>query len=577
MTNPFRAGAVTIALGLLSDPVAAQGPATPDLVGLWEAARTFGPAVQGTLLLVERDGRLSADIAGFAVPVGIRGGEYTFELPDHHGAFRGHRRGNEIRGFWVQPLTFNSGTKFATPLTLKRAGAAWRAEVKALEDRFSYYLPVTRAPDGTFATYLRNPERNDGVFTPVQSIVLDGDKVKLLGKEQRVVNEGRWAGSVLTFAFPNRGGNFDFRKVDAAVSSPFYPRGRPPATYHYTKPLQRDDGWPTASLEDVGISRPAIEAFIQKLIDTPMESVSSSQIHSVLIARHGKLVLEEYFHGHHRDQPHETRSASKSLVSVVVGAAMQAGIKVGPDTPVYQTMLGTPPADLEPSKRAMTLEHLLEMRGGHFCDDNNPNAPGAEDTMQDQDKERDWFRFILALPMDRTPGEKTIYCSIDAHLAGGVVAKAANEPYADLFDRLVARPLSFGRYHLFLSPTGETYNGGGHRILPRDFLKVAQLMVNDGLWDGRRILSKEWARQSTAALHDLSPRQQYGYLWNSVAYPYRDRKVHAFFAGGNGGQIFMGIPDLGLAIAFTGGNYADAALFIPQRRFVPEHILPAVQ
>jgi CubicO group peptidase (beta-lactamase class C family) len=158
-----------------------------------------------------------------------------------------------------------------------------------------------------------------------------------------------------------------------------------------------------------------------------------------------------------------------------------------------------------------------------------------------------------------------------------VLAKAAGEPWAELFDRLVARPLQFGRYHLFLAPTGEAYTGGGARLLARDFLKVAQLMMDGGVWHGERILSKEWAQRSTAALHDLTPRQQYGYLWNSVAYPYRGKTVRAFFAAGNGGQIFMGIPDLDLAIAFTGGNYADAALFIPQRVLVPEQILPAIK
>jgi CubicO group peptidase (beta-lactamase class C family) len=102
-------------------------------------------------------------------------------------------------------------------------------------------------------------------------------------------------------------------------------------------------------------------------------------------------------------------------------------------------------------------------------------------------------------------------------------------------------------------------------------------MVNQGRWDGRQIISRGWARRSGAALRNLTKSQQYGWLWNSVEYPYKGRKVRAFFAGGNGGQIFMGIPDLDLVIGFTGGNYSDPALFIPQRVFVPERILPAVQ
>jgi CubicO group peptidase (beta-lactamase class C family) len=107
-------------------------------------------------------------------------------------------------------------------------------------------------------------------------------------------------------------------------------------------------------------------------------------------------------------------------------------------------------------------------------------------------------------------------------------------------------------------------------------MKLAQLMVNDGRWAGKQILTPDWARKSRAPLRDLAPIQQYGFLWNSVEYSYQGRKVRAFFAGGNGGQIFMGIPELDLVIAFTGGSYNQASLLIPQRVYVPQHILPAV-
>ena len=108
--------------------------------------------------------------------------------------------------------------------------------------------------------------------------------------------------------------------------------------------------------------------------------------------------------------------------------------------------------------------------------------------------------------------------------------------------------------------------------------KWPQLMNNDGDWEGRRIFSQEWARKSGAALRVLSPKtgQTYGYLWNSIAYDYKGRKLHAYLRRRQWRADCMGIPELDLAIVFTGGNYADPVLFRSQRVFVPEYILPAV-
>jgi CubicO group peptidase (beta-lactamase class C family) len=245
------------------------------------------------------------------------------------------------------------------------------------------------------------------------------------------------------------------------------------------------------------------------------------------------------------------------------------------DTPVYQTMLGSVPSGLDPRKKAMTLEHLLSMTAGFDCDDSG-ERPGDEDVYQQQTEEPDWYRYMLNVPMAWNSGDRIVYCSGKPNLAGGMLEKIAGEPLPELFYRLVAKPLRMGRYHLFLQPTGEAYGGGGHHFTTRDFMKLTQLFLNDGKWDGRQIVGSEWARKSGAALRNLSPRQTYGYLWNSVAYDYRGRKLHAFFPGGNGGQVYIGIPELDLLIAFTGGNYADPVLFRAQREFVPQDILPAV-
>jgi CubicO group peptidase (beta-lactamase class C family) len=566
---------------VIAAAASAQTARTTDLEGLWVAHARYGPDVRGSLTILKRGDTLVADIAGFSVPVKQQGRKLSFDLPDGKGSFRGEKVGSQIDGQWIQLGTIEAGARYATPLVLRADGdERWAGTVAPREDHMTYYLPVTRGTDGRYSTYLRNPERNQGGFLAVSRIEQDGDTVRLLGTrrgpEESVIATGRRDPESGTFSIPLPRGTFDFTR-DTDGSSPFYARGNPPERYRYFPPLQLDDGWPVSTLEQEGIDRTTIEKFVQKLIDMRQESVSTSQVHSVLIARHGKLVLEEYFHGFDRDTPHDTRSASKSWTNVLIGAAMQAGVPIRLDSPVYETMQGPAPKDLDPRKKAMTLEHLISMTAGFDCDDSG-ERPGDEDLMQEQTEEPDWYRYSLNVPMAWDSGEKIVYCSMKPNLAAGMLEKIAGEPLPELFYRLVAKPMHMGKYHLFLQPTGQAYGGGGHHFTTRDFMKLTQLFLNDGQWEGRQIVSREWARTSGAALRVLSPRsgQTYGYLWNSFEYPYRGRKLHAYFPGGNGGQVYIGIPDLDLLIAFTGGNYADPVLFRAQREFVPQDILPAV-
>jgi CubicO group peptidase (beta-lactamase class C family) len=484
------------------------------LQGLWGARLWFGPDIRGRLVLRQTEQGWRADISGVSVPVRFEQELVSFELPDDKGKFRGRRNGQEIVGQWIQPITQFNGSRLATPVTLTPDGASlWRGIVTPMEDVFTWYLPVTPNPDGTMAAYLRNPERNQGRFLPVSRIELQEQTIRLIGRRNKeapesVVLQGSYARDD-EISLELRGGTFHFTRVKDVASNPFYPRGNPRQRYRYSAPIPLKDGWPVATVEEVGISRDQIEKFIQMVIDLPMDSIGSSQLHSVLIARHGKLVVEEYFHGYHRDMPHDTRSAAKSWTATLIGAAMQAGIPVALDTPVYQTMLGSLPHDLDPRKRAMKLEHLISMTAGYDCDDNDSSAPLNEDAMQEQTDEPDWYRYTLNVPMVAEPGEKLVYCSAVANLAGGVLKKVAGEPLPELFHRLIAKPLQMGTYHLLLTPTGEAYGGGGHQFLPRDFMKLAQLMVNGGKWGGKQILSKEWTEKSGAPLRNLTATQQY--------------------------------------------------------------------
>lgn len=580
-TSAARIAAILLVLSCIA------AASANELAGLWKAKKRFGPDARGTLIVQRSGGTFSADMTGRVVPVHAVGGELTISFPDGAGTFRGKLdAGNGISGFWLRPGTPVNGAGrsavSASPVVLKADGPnRWRGNVDALEDSFTFYFLVQPQPDGSLRAVLRNPEFDLGTQQGVERLTRDGNALALMGKrrgkEQEVARGTYDAGSdAITLVFPSRGGSYDFaREPD---SSAFYPRGKQPGRYAYRPPLPLDDGWPVSTLDAADIDRAAMEKHVQSILDAPMESQDAPQSHGLLIARHGKLVLEEYFHEYDRETLHTTRSASKSVTSLIVGAAMQAGVPLALSSPVYQVMNGgTFPPDLDPRKRAMTLEHLLTMSSGFFCDDTNDDAPGNEETMWDQSAEPDFYRYTLNVPMATTPGENAVYCSASPNLALGMAGRAAHEDPMSLFDRLIGRPMKIRRYAWGLDPAGHPYGGGSMNLLLRDFMKIGQLMLDRGTWQGRRIVSAEFAARAAAPLYHLR-NIYYGYLWWGENYPYKNRTVYAFSARGAGGQTVTVIPELDLVVATFAGNFSSRkGMFAASTDPIPRIILPSVR
>lgn len=582
------AGALAAAM-FFAPVVSPQANSAKELVGLWEAKRIFGPEVRGTLFIRQTGQDWQAEIAGRFAPVTVAGNSLSFVLPDGKGKFRGQFDARRLRitGHWTQPQGIEI-SPLASPVILTKHGREWRGSVTPLTDALTFYLMIKEREDGSVGAFLRNPERNLGwVRYRVDHVERDGRSVKLFAAnkpEQKgaLITEGTYdpENGLLSIFFP-RGGTYDFTRVPNDRLTDFYPRGRQSAAYRYAPPPQLNDGWPTATVEEVGMSREAIEKFIQTVINTPMDSVGAREDHGILIARHGKLVLEEYFHGEHREKAHDTRSASKSVASDMIGAGILAGIPVRTSDLVYQVMNGgTFPSNLDSRKKALTLEHLLTMSSGFDCDDwDTPErSPGYEDNFWDQTVEPDYYKWTMALNIVHQPGTKAFYCSAGSNLVGGVLARAARQSAQELFHRLLAEPLGIKNYYLIVSPAGDFSLTGGARFPPRDFMKLGQVHLNGGTWNGRRIFTQEWSRRATAtSVREMGTRKvQYGYLWWINDYPYQGRTVRGYFASGNGGQIVLAIPEVDLVIAFYGANYNDRSALIPQNVYVPQYILPAI-
>lgn len=558
------------------------------LAGVWGAEQSLGPLVRGALTIDGRGAQWRASIAGFDVPVQRAGRGVTVVLPDGLGEFRGRLDGaNAVEGDWVQPRGTINGTAYATPVHLTRQSSfVWSGEVTPLEDRISFYVSIQKRPDGSLGAVIINPEYN---FFRRRSydVVLRGPALVFRNPhrpDDHFLGSYDAAGGHLWLPLIDSRPAVLLSRRDRNDAPGFYARSPAGSGYNYQKPIDRHDGWPTASLAEAGMAEAPIAALIRKIL-TASPTDNPVDIDSLLIARYGKLVLEEYFHGYDAQRPHDMRSASKTFAPVLVGIARQLGTQLAPSTLIYPLFPETKRGlNRDTRKDHLTLKDLMTMTSGFACDDNSNTSPGNEDNMQGQNHEPDWYEYTLNLPMAADPGGvHAVYCSADLNLVGGVVSRATHAWLPSFFDEHLARPLQFGTYHINLMPTGEAYMGGGLQLRPRDELKLGELYLSGGMWNGHRIVSRDWVQQSTTEYSTFSPQtdydapHEYGFGWHINHLHAGDRVLRVYSAGGNGGQIVMVIPELNMVVGINGSSYGEFPKWYRWGlELVPQYVIPAV-
>ncbi|WP_338863981.1 serine hydrolase [Myxococcus stipitatus] len=563
---------------------AAASPESPAerLVGVWGSERLLGPEVRGELTLVRGTDTWRARIAGYDVQARVEGKKVSIILPGGQGELRGTlaEDGQRITGHWLQPRVLMSGMTFATPVVLRvLQPGVWRGEVSPLEDRFSLYLVVEKQPDGSVGAFIRNPERNFGNRVMFRVSLQDG-AVRLTptsGSAQPLEGTFDAEAHRLALRYPPFGLTFDFTRRERTQAVGLHPRSPASGPYVYQAPIAEDDGWPTASLTDVGMDVQPIRKLVQSIIDQTPGAQPAPAIQGLLIARHGKLVVEEYFHGFDKERPHDLRSAAKTYASVLVGIALDQGAPFTVDTPVVTLFpeYAGKISNLDARKKKLTVAHLMSMSTGLACDDDDPESPGNEDRLEDSVP--DWYKYTLDLPMVREPGSQAVYCSANINLLGGVLRNTTRSWLPEFFEKHLATPLQMRKYHLDLMPSGEMYLGGGIYMRPRDALKLGQLYLSGGSWNGRRVVSQRWVERSTARHAAMNPKQTYGYTWWRHELRVGDRVYSQYEASGNGGQLIMVVPELDLVTMFTAGNYNHVALWRKFREeLLPQFILSAV-
>lgn len=191
-------------------------------------------------------------------------------------------------------------------------------------------------------------------------------------------------------------------------------------------------------------------------------------------------------------------------------------------------------------------------------------------------RSRDWVAYFLALDRVYAPGDTARYCTGGVVALGEAIARATGEDFAAFAERELFGPLGIRNYRWARFDRDRKVDAGGHLLLtPQAMVKLGMLVLQDGQWNGRRIVPATWVEQSTRE-HVRIDGNPYGYLWWRYTVPYGEKAVEVVAARGNGGQVIFVVPEYDLVSVFTAGYYnSDRARSVFELFF--HAVLPSVE
>lgn len=357
----------------------------------------------------------------------------------------------------------------------------------------------------------------------------------------------------------------------------------PPVAPEVTWPT---NGWTMSTPEAEGLDPAALAA-----LDREFAAGTHGQVTGMLVVRHGKVVIDRTYahdfdrlfsgrdpvrgpynyydpdwHPYYRRGPlHTMQSASKSVTSALVGIAIGRGELPAVSTKILPLLSSFRPATPDPRRDQITLEHVLTMTTGIQWDESTVAYTDPANSCAGMERSTDWIQFVLDQPMADAPGARFVYSSGNTELLSQLIKQGTGQHAHEYAAQHLFGPLGITDSYWKTTPTGLADTEGGLYLTARDLAKIGYLYLNDGVWEGRRILPEGWVSTSTTALVDTRPGQprsrKYGYQWWVLPTP--DGGPTAYAALGYGGQRLIVVPDRQLIAVFTGWNIYEHPEFAP--------------
>ena len=333
--------------------------------------------------------------------------------------------------------------------------------------------------------------------------------------------------------------------------------------------------WPTTEWQTLDPA--ALRMDSEKL--SQLETVIKAEygnINGIVIVRNGCIAYERYYNGYGPDDTHHVASVTKSVISALIGIAIDTGHIKSVDQKVLDFFPDYIPDASDTQKQEVTIRHLLTMTAPYPFED-------WREPLDMMCMQPDWVKYTLDMLGQKGELGTFKYSTAGAHLLSAVITRSTGKSAREFANGVLFKPIgmkeipdyemrSFGFEDLFgknvkgwvKDQQGHSTGGWGLTLTPRDMARFGFLYLNRGIWADNQIISDTWINQSTSMNSN-----KYGYLW----WLHGEDEVLAYMAMGDGGNAICCIPEKDLVVAI-----ASEFAINPRDRWtlVKEHIIPAV-
>ena len=318
-------------------------------------------------------------------------------------------------------------------------------------------------------------------------------------------------------------------------------------------------GWRTATPESQGMDSALLLGMMEVIWQNDIK------IDSVLVVRNGYIVLDAYSFPRDAADRHNIYSCSKSVTSALVGIAIDRGFIKSVHQPVLEFFPNHVAKNLDADKEAMTLEHVLTMTTGLECRDSFRYRWFGLEQMRNSP---DWVQHMIDLPMAHQPGTQFEYCNGATFLLSAILQQQTGMDALSFAQEHLFKPLGISGVTWPANPQGITLGYGQIYMRPRDMAKFGYLYLNNGLWEGKQIISARWVKDSTRKHASTKGPMDYGYQWWTMG-------SGAYTALGYYGQFIIVVPQKNIVAVFT-GLLDQKDIFTPSV-FLRSNIIPAIK